>query len=177
MPEPEFSFDRQVWCAVHSPAITETRQPIEVNGRGGLIRTDDPLLPKQMRYQAALRPDKKRTGLPPDLSCVVPLRAVWLHEGTSYETSTKNPAIVRLLQRAFAAGKRRIATPRRPVPGGQTKGAKNGALPTQFNGVWSHAPAFVTADKAQSENGCCKQRKGGRKRNGRDGVCQNEPLK
>ena len=27
------------------------------NGRGGQIRTDDPLLPKQMRYQAALRPD------------------------------------------------------------------------------------------------------------------------
>jgi hypothetical protein len=26
-------------------------------GRGGLIRTDDPLLPKQMRYQAAPRPD------------------------------------------------------------------------------------------------------------------------
>ena len=26
-------------------------------GRGGQIRTDDPLLPKQMRYQAALRPD------------------------------------------------------------------------------------------------------------------------
>ncbi len=27
------------------------------NGRGGGIRTPDPLLPKQMRYQAALRPD------------------------------------------------------------------------------------------------------------------------
>ena len=27
------------------------------NGRGGEIRTPDPLLPKQMRYQAALRPD------------------------------------------------------------------------------------------------------------------------
>jgi hypothetical protein len=26
-------------------------------GRGGGIRTPDPLLPKQMRYQAALRPD------------------------------------------------------------------------------------------------------------------------
>jgi hypothetical protein len=26
-------------------------------GRGGEIRTPDPLLPKQMRYQAALRPD------------------------------------------------------------------------------------------------------------------------
>jgi hypothetical protein len=27
------------------------------SGRGGGIRTPDPLLPKQMRYQAALRPD------------------------------------------------------------------------------------------------------------------------
>ncbi len=26
-------------------------------GRGERIRTSDPLLPKQMRYQAALRPD------------------------------------------------------------------------------------------------------------------------
>ena len=26
-------------------------------GRGGRIRTDDPLPPRQMRYQAALRPD------------------------------------------------------------------------------------------------------------------------
>ena len=30
---------------------------IYVTGRGGGIRTHDPLLPKQMRYQAALRPD------------------------------------------------------------------------------------------------------------------------
>ena len=28
------------------------------HGRGERIRTFDPLLPKQMRYQAALRPDK-----------------------------------------------------------------------------------------------------------------------
>ncbi len=28
-----------------------------VHGRGGGIRTPDPLLPKQMRYQTALRPD------------------------------------------------------------------------------------------------------------------------
>ena len=27
------------------------------NGRGERIRTSDPLLPKQVRYQAALRPD------------------------------------------------------------------------------------------------------------------------
>src|SRR4051794_21244924 len=29
-------------------------------GRGDWIRTSDPLLPKQMRYQAALRPDSRR---------------------------------------------------------------------------------------------------------------------
>ncbi len=29
-------------------------------GRGGVIRTRDPLLPKQMRYQAALRPESRR---------------------------------------------------------------------------------------------------------------------
>ncbi len=28
-------------------------------GRGGGIRTHDPLLPKQMRYQAALRPEDR----------------------------------------------------------------------------------------------------------------------
>ncbi len=35
--------------------------PVELqaqkNGRGGEIRTPDPLLPKQLRYQAALHPD------------------------------------------------------------------------------------------------------------------------
>jgi hypothetical protein len=30
---------------------------IDLIGRGGGIRTPDPLLPKQMRYQTALRPD------------------------------------------------------------------------------------------------------------------------
>ena len=28
-----------------------------MNGRGDWIRTNDPLLPKQVRYQTALRPD------------------------------------------------------------------------------------------------------------------------
>jgi hypothetical protein len=28
-----------------------------INGRGGGIRTPDPLVPNQMRYQTALRPD------------------------------------------------------------------------------------------------------------------------
>ena len=34
-------------------------KPEEI-GRGGGIRTHDPLLPKQMRYQAALRPDTRK---------------------------------------------------------------------------------------------------------------------
>jgi hypothetical protein len=38
----------------------ETRQPSKINGRDGRIRTGDPLLPKQMRYQAAPRPDIER---------------------------------------------------------------------------------------------------------------------
>ena len=32
-------------------------------GRGGRIRTADPLLPKQMRYQTALRPDRTEHGV------------------------------------------------------------------------------------------------------------------
>ena len=30
----------------------------KISGRGGGIRTHDPLVPNQMRYQAALRPDE-----------------------------------------------------------------------------------------------------------------------
>ena len=37
--------------------LTSSLQVLELVGRGGVIRTPDPLLPKQMRYQAALRPD------------------------------------------------------------------------------------------------------------------------
>ena len=36
------------------------RLPGEENGRGDWIRTNDPLLPKQVRYQTALRPDMLR---------------------------------------------------------------------------------------------------------------------
>ena len=36
--------------------------PPEIDGRGGRIRTGDPLLPKQMRYQTALRPDAGAAG-------------------------------------------------------------------------------------------------------------------
>ena len=35
------------------------KRPV-MTGRGGGIRTHDPLLPKQMRYQAALRPEEAR---------------------------------------------------------------------------------------------------------------------
>ena len=37
-------------------------------GRGGGIRTHDPLLPKQMRYQAALRPDTRKRILTPPVN-------------------------------------------------------------------------------------------------------------
>jgi hypothetical protein len=33
-------------------------QLVDCNGRGGGIRTRDPLRPRQVRYQAALRPDR-----------------------------------------------------------------------------------------------------------------------
>ncbi len=35
----------------------EVRKGIRLNGRGERIRTSDPLLPKQVRYQTALRPE------------------------------------------------------------------------------------------------------------------------
>ena len=37
-------------------------RPLAGNGRGGRIRTDDLMLPKHVRYQAALRPDGARTA-------------------------------------------------------------------------------------------------------------------
>ena len=37
------------------------RNPLILNGRGERIRTSDILLPKQARYQAALRPAKHKT--------------------------------------------------------------------------------------------------------------------
>ncbi len=36
-------------------------QGLDFNGRSGGIRTRDPLLPKQMRYQAALRSDNSHS--------------------------------------------------------------------------------------------------------------------
>ena len=43
---------------------TQKMQPLDLNGRSGGIRTRDPLLPKQMRYQAALRSDSWHSTLP-----------------------------------------------------------------------------------------------------------------
>ncbi len=43
-------------CWDTSPTGTTT-STAKTTGRGGGIRTHDPLLPKQMRYQAALRPE------------------------------------------------------------------------------------------------------------------------
>ena len=37
-------------------SVQEMSANSEINGRGDWIRTSDPLLPKQMRYQAALLP-------------------------------------------------------------------------------------------------------------------------
>jgi hypothetical protein len=51
----------------HSSKITQQLPP--VNGRGGVIRTRDPLLPKQMRYQAAPRPDCSRPNPPNSAGC------------------------------------------------------------------------------------------------------------
>src|ERR1700760_3857687 len=42
----------------------------DLNGRGGGIRTPDPLLPKQMRYQATLRPDLWIVSQPPSSGVV-----------------------------------------------------------------------------------------------------------
>ena len=49
----------ETWNLLISKQIRPKRLSFNklMNGRGGGIRTPDPLLPKQMRYQAALRPD------------------------------------------------------------------------------------------------------------------------
>jgi hypothetical protein len=47
-------------------------QVVEGNGRGDWIRTSDPLRPRQVRYQAALRPDFCDYSRAP--RCSVPLR-------------------------------------------------------------------------------------------------------
>ena len=40
-------------------------QTAEKDGRGGVIRTRDPLRPRQVRYQAALRPDSFNRSIQP----------------------------------------------------------------------------------------------------------------
>ena len=39
------------------PIELQAYRLVAINGRGGEIRTPDPLLPKQLRYQAALHPE------------------------------------------------------------------------------------------------------------------------
>jgi 5'-3' exonuclease len=53
--EPELLAQFRCWkrCSARS----EWDEAGWIDGRGGGIRTPDPLLPKQMRYQTALRPD------------------------------------------------------------------------------------------------------------------------
>ena len=57
-------FERATYCSQSSRATklryAHLRAEQELIGRGGGIRTHDPLLPKQMRYQAALRPDTRK---------------------------------------------------------------------------------------------------------------------
>ncbi len=42
-----------------SPVFGVEPYVADLVGRGGAIRTPDPLRPRQVRYQAALRPDKR----------------------------------------------------------------------------------------------------------------------
>ena len=48
-------------AGIRSPALYPLSygDPFKAHGRGGGIRTPDPLLPKQVRYQAALRPGRR----------------------------------------------------------------------------------------------------------------------
>ncbi len=59
------------------------------NGRSGGIRTRDPLLPKQMRYQAALRSDKQYSNPQTD-AFLAEWKKVCCHFSTFFVlTSTK----------------------------------------------------------------------------------------
>ena len=78
------------------------RTPDSQDGRDGRIRTDDPLPPRQMRYQAALRPDVLR---------VPPLRAGGKYNGG---TSPRPPRRRAELSAAAAAG----LLPAPSAPGG-----------------------------------------------------------
>jgi hypothetical protein len=48
---------RDVNGSIHQKSLPVSYHYTKFAGRGGGIRTPDPLLPKQMRYQTALRPD------------------------------------------------------------------------------------------------------------------------
>ena len=50
------------------------------SGRGGGIRTHDPLLPKQMRYQAALRPEEAR---------ILPIALILVNPGAKKHTTQR----------------------------------------------------------------------------------------
>ena len=44
------------------PSALSAHNSVLLDGRGEKIRTSDPLRPRQVRYQAALRPVKKTSG-------------------------------------------------------------------------------------------------------------------
>ncbi len=53
----QLATDWQQTPPTKKPAYGRLSQVLEKFGRGERIRTSDPLLPKQMRYQAALHPE------------------------------------------------------------------------------------------------------------------------
>ena len=55
-PEVHTPDDQRVKAIDNDPSETQS-EGAEIGGRGDWIRTNDPLLPKQVRYQAALHPD------------------------------------------------------------------------------------------------------------------------
>lgn len=74
-------------------------QGLDFIGRSGGIRTRDPLLPKQMRYQAALRSDAQ-------------------HSNLSNYTVLANGAIFTVVN-AYPMAYRRLALGRAPPDGGR----------------------------------------------------------
>ena len=58
----------------------------ERNGRGERIRTSDPLLPKQVRYQTALRPETLVVDLMPAHLCVMGMSDVSRPQSSGYCT-------------------------------------------------------------------------------------------
>ena len=73
------------WKVLASPRLPEHSAIRESSidgdaGRGGGIRTPDPLLPKQMRYQTALRPDpaivSRKVCFQPHRNCLYQRRQI-----------------------------------------------------------------------------------------------------